>query len=161
MYAYSMYLFFDFAGYSAFAIGISYIMGIKKPENFNMPFISRNIKDFWNRWHMTLSFWFRDYVYMRFVFLMRKKKWIKDRYVTSYIGYFLLFFLMGVWHGLEWHYILYGLYHAFLMISFDIFERINKKHKFWPNNKATRPIAIIMTFNFICFGFYIFSGKFI
>ena len=68
MYSYSFYLFFDFAGYSAFAIGVSYILGIKTPENFNKPFLSRNIREFWNRWHMTLSFWFRDYVYMRFVF---------------------------------------------------------------------------------------------
>lgn len=73
MYSYSLYLFFDFAGYTAFAVGISYMMGIRSPENFNKPFISRNIKDFWNRWHMSLSFWFRDYVFMRFVFLMKKK----------------------------------------------------------------------------------------
>lgn len=56
-----------------FAVGVSYIMGIKSPENFNKPFISKNIKDFWNRWHMSLSFWFRDYVFMRFVFWMTKK----------------------------------------------------------------------------------------
>jgi membrane protein involved in D-alanine export len=161
MYSYSMYLFFDFAGYSAFAIGISYLLGIKTPENFNMPFISRNIKDFWNRWHMTLSFWFRDYVYMRFVFLMTKKKWLKNKYLISYLGYFTLFFLMGVWHGLENHYILYGLYHAFLIISFDIFERLNKKYKFWPNNKLTHVMSIIITFHAICFGFYIFSGHLI
>ncbi len=62
MYVYSMDLFFDFAGYSLFAVGISYMMGIKTPMNFNQPFKSKNIKDFWNRWHMTLSFWFRDYI---------------------------------------------------------------------------------------------------
>ena len=56
MYAYSLYLFFDFAGYTAFAVGVSYIMGIKSPENFNKPFISRNIKDFWNRWHMSYMY---------------------------------------------------------------------------------------------------------
>lgn len=161
MYSYSLYLFFDFAGYSAFAIGISYLLGIKTPENFNMPFISRNIKDFWNRWHMTLSFWFRDYVYMRFVFLMTKKKWLKDKYLISYIGYFSLFFLMGVWHGLALHYILYGIYHAFLIISFDIFERMNKRYKFWPKNRATQFVSIIITFHVICFGFYIFSGHLI
>lgn len=159
MYAYSFYLFFDFAGYSAFAIGISYIMGIKSPENFNLPFISRNIKDFWNRWHMSLSFWFRDYVYMRFVFWITKKKWIKNRNLTSNLGYILLFLLMGVWHGLALQYIIYGAYHALLMVAYNSFERFNKKHKWWPNNKFTHVAAIIITFHFVCFGFYIFSGQ--
>ncbi|KOO48226.1 D-alanyl-lipoteichoic acid biosynthesis protein DltB [Viridibacillus arvi] len=159
MYTYSFYLFFDFAGYSAFAIGVSYLMGVKTPENFNMPFISKNIKDFWNRWHMSLSFWFRDYVYMRFVFWMTKKKWIKNRYTVSNIGYFLLFFIMGVWHGLEWHFIIYGLYQAALIIGYDYFDRWNRKHKLWPKNKFTHVVSVFITFNFICFGFYIFSGQ--
>lgn len=126
MYAYSMYLFFDFAGYTAFAVGVSYMMGIKSPENFNKPFISRNIKDFWNRWHMSLSFWFRDYVFMRFVFFMTKKKWIKNRMAVSNIGYFVLFLLMGAWHGLALQYIIYGLYHAVVMSGYNLFEKWNK-----------------------------------
>jgi membrane protein involved in D-alanine export len=161
MYAYSLYLFFDFAGYSAFAIGVSYIMGIKSPENFNKPFLSRNIKDFWNRWHLSLSFWFRDYVYMRFVFWMTKKKWLKNRIAVSNLGYILLFLLMGVWHGLEIQYILYGAYHALIMVLYNLFEQVNKKHKWWPKNKFTHAAAVIITFHFICFGFYIFSGHFI
>ncbi|KEK23640.1 D-alanyl-lipoteichoic acid biosynthesis protein DltB [Bacillus gaemokensis] len=162
MYGYSLYLFFDFAGYSAFVIGVSYMMGIKTPENFNKPFISRNIKDFWNRWHMSLSFWFRDFIYMRFVFFATKKKLIKNRYTISYIGAFLNFFIMGVWHILGEHvyqYIIYGLYHAALFILFDIFERKNKKHKFWPNNTFMHVLAIVITFHVVCFGFLIFSGR--
>ncbi|KWU61720.1 D-alanyl-lipoteichoic acid biosynthesis protein DltB [Bacillus mycoides] len=161
MYSYSLYLFFDFAGYSSFVIGVSYMMGIKTPENFNKPFISRNIKDFWNRWHMSLSFWFRDFIYMRFVFFATKKKLIKNRYTISYIGAFLNFFIMGIWHITGEHvyqYIIYGLYHAALFILFDIFERKNKKHKFWPNNKFTHVLAIVLTFHVVCFGFLIFSG---
>ncbi|WP_413300621.1 D-alanyl-lipoteichoic acid biosynthesis protein DltB [Bacillus sp. 1P10SD] len=159
MYAYSFYLFFDFAGYSAFAIGVSYLMGIKSPENFNKPFMSRNIKDFWNRWHLSLSFWFRDYVYMRFVFWMTKKKWIKNRNVISNLGYVLLFLLMGLWHGLEMQYILYGIYHALLMVLYNSFERFNKKHRWWPHNKFTQVLATVITFHFVCFGFYLFSGE--
>ncbi|AOZ89810.1 D-alanyl-lipoteichoic acid biosynthesis protein DltB [Bacillus xiamenensis] len=159
MYAYSMYLFFDFAGYTAFAVGVSYIMGIKSPENFNKPFLSRNIKDFWNRWHMSLSFWFRDYVFMRFVFFMTKKKWLKNRMAVSNIGYFVLFLLMGAWHGLALQYIIYGLYHAVVMSGYNLFEKWNKKHKWWPDNKVTAVVSIIITFHVICFGFYIFSGK--
>ncbi|EIT87384.1 hypothetical protein A374_00380 [Fictibacillus macauensis ZFHKF-1] len=162
MYGYSLYLFFDFAGYSAFAIGVSYIMGVRTPENFNKPFISRNIKDFWNRWHMTLSFWFRDYVYMRLVFWITKKKWIKDRIAISNIGYVVLFMLMGIWHvagGAALQYIVYGLYHALIMVLYNYFEKWNKKHKKWPQkNKFVHVFSIFLTFNFICFGFYIFSG---
>jgi membrane protein involved in D-alanine export len=161
MYGYSLYLFFDFAGYSAFAIGVSYIMGIKSPENFNKPFISRNIKDFWNRWHLSLSFWFRDYVYMRFIFWVTKKKWIKNRNMSSNLGYILLFLLMGFWHGLAIQYILYGIYHAVIMVLYNSFEQFNKKHKWWKDNKFTKVVAIIITFHFICFGFLIFSGHLI
>ena len=67
MYSYTMYLFFDFAGYSLFAIGTSYIFGIKTPENFNMPFLSKDMKEFWTRWHISLSRWFGDYIFSRFV----------------------------------------------------------------------------------------------
>ena len=77
MYAYSLYLFFDFAGYSLFAIAVSYLYGIKTPPNFKQPFKAKNIKDFWNRWHMTLSFWFRDCIYMRSLFYMSRKKLLK------------------------------------------------------------------------------------
>lgn len=86
MYGYSLYLFFDFAGYTMFAVGVSYIMGIKSPENFNKPFLSKNIKDFWNRWHMSLSFWFRDYVFMRFVFWMTKKNGLKTEWPSRTSG---------------------------------------------------------------------------
>ncbi|MFF3023736.1 D-alanyl-lipoteichoic acid biosynthesis protein DltB [Gottfriedia sp. NPDC057948] len=158
MYAYSFYLFFDFAGYSAFAVGVSFLLGVQTPQNFNKPFLSRNIKDFWNRWHMTLSFWFRDYVYMRLVFFLQKKKIIKNRYVISYISYFTLFFLMGLWHGLALHFIVYGIYHAILIICYDLFERKNKEKKLIPRTKFTDILSIIITFHFICFGFLIFSG---
>ncbi|UQS83891.1 D-alanyl-lipoteichoic acid biosynthesis protein DltB [Bombilactobacillus thymidiniphilus] len=159
MYCYSMYLFFDFAGYSLFAVGTSYLMGIKTPMNFNLPFISQNIKDFWNRWHMTLSFWFRDYVYMRFVFWALKKKLFKSRITIANLGYLLLFLLMGLWHGEYWYYIIYGLLHAGLMIGNDAWLRFKKKHqKYLPSNRFTKLSAIFLTFNIVCFSFLIFSG---
>src|SRR5262252_8402511 len=87
MYAYSLYLFFDFAGYSAFAIGVSYLFGVHTPENFRRPFLASDIRDFWNRWHMSLSFWFRDHVYMRFVMAATRHGWFGDRHVGAYIGF--------------------------------------------------------------------------
>jgi len=167
MYAYSAYLFFDFAGYTAFAVGVSYFFGIKSPENFNRPFIAKNIKDFWNRWFMTLSYWFRDFIYMRFMLNAVKKKWFNSRYTASYIGYFILFITMGFWHGIQAQYILYGLYHGTLMSGFEFLERKNKRPKedggkdwvFWGRGPFWDSLAVLVTIHFVVFGFLIFSGR--
>ncbi len=158
MYAYSAYLFFDFAGYSAFAIGISYLFGIHTPENFNRPFLATSIRDFWNRWHITLSAWFRDHVYMRFVLAATKGRWFKSRYLASYLGLLITFGLMGLWHGIAWYYIIYGLYHAALLIGYEMFDRWNKKHKVWGDGLAWRAVGTVLTVNAVCFGLLIFSG---
>ncbi|MFD2728969.1 D-alanyl-lipoteichoic acid biosynthesis protein DltB [Enterococcus camelliae] len=158
MYVYSMYLFFDFAGYSLFAIATSNFMGYDVPINFNKPFVSPNIKEFWNRWHMSLSFWFRDYVYMRLMFALMKKKVFKSRIVASNVGYFTLFLLMGIWHGLTWYYIVYGIYHATWICLNDAWIRFKKRHKELPSNKFTHALAVVGTFHGVCFSFLLFSG---
>jgi membrane protein involved in D-alanine export len=159
MYAYGLYLFFDFAGYSLFAIGVSNLMGYDLPHNFNKPFLAKNIHDFWQRWHMTLSFWFRDFVFMRLVKTMMVKKWFKKMTTMSNIGYLANMLLMGFWHGITWYYVLYGLYHALLMIGFDAWTRLKKKRK-WkiPKNKWTISLSVFITFNLVFIGFLIFSG---
>ena len=160
MYAYTLYLFFDFAGYSAFAVGFCYFFGIHTPENFNRPFLSRNIRDFWNRWHISLSTWFRDHVYSRFVMTAMKEHWFKNKYVVSYLGYILSMGLMGIWHGTSWNYLIYGIYHGILLILNDVIDRLNKKYKWLPkNNKAWNVFSILITLQFVCFGLLIFSGR--
>jgi membrane protein involved in D-alanine export len=159
MYAYSMYLFFDFAGYSVFAIGASYLFAIRTPENFNKPFLGTNIKDFWNRWHISLSTWFRDFVYMRIILFFVKKKIKLNKYIISFIGYFILFILMGIWHGTEAFYIIYGFYHAMLMTGYDLFVQLNKEWKLWGTGTLWNCLSILITFHFVCFGFLIFSGR--
>lgn len=159
MYVYSMYLFFNFAGYSLFAVAISYVMGIETPMNFNKPFIAKNIKDFWNRWHMTLSFWFRDYIYMRLVFYVIKHKWIKNKITVANLGYITLFMIMAIWHGETWYYMAYGLFHGFAMIINDAWIRFKRKHKdVLPSNNFTKVMSTFFTFNAVCFSFLIFSG---
>ncbi|EPY2286882.1 D-alanyl-lipoteichoic acid biosynthesis protein DltB [Clostridium sporogenes] len=158
MYAYSIYLFFDFAGYSLMAIGTSYILGVRTPDNFNFPFISKDIKEFWNRWHMSLSFWFRDFIYTRFVMAALKHKWFKSRFVASYIGYMITMTVMGVWHGIEKYYIIYGIYHGVLIVATDYFQR---KSSFYKKNKKKmwwNAMSTFVTVNLVCFGFLIFSG---
>jgi membrane protein involved in D-alanine export len=158
MYAYSFYLFFDFAGYSAFAIAVSYLLGIHTPENFDRPFLARNIRDFWNRWHISLSWWFRDHVYMRFVMAATKGRWFTDKHVASYLGFLLAFGLMGVWHGLAPHYILYGLYHGALLAGYDAFNRWNKRRRLWRDGGLWHAAEVVLTFHCVCFGFLVFSG---
>ncbi len=159
MYAYSFYLFFDFAGYSAFAIGVSYLLGIHTPENFNRPFLARNIRDFWDRWHISLSWWFRDHIYMRFVLGATKGRWFRNKYAASYLGFFLTMGLMGVWHGTAWNYITYGLYHGVLLTGHNVFSRWNKQHQIFGNGWAWHIASVLITFNVVCFGLLIFSGR--
>jgi membrane protein involved in D-alanine export len=159
MYAYSLYLFFDFAGYSAFAIALSYLFGVHTPENFRQPFLARNIRDFWNRWHITLSFWFRDHVYMRFLLAAMRGKWFASKHTAAILGYFLAFGLMGLWHGIEPHYIVYGLYQATLLSAFHVISDWNKALHRWRDSPAWHAAAVFITFHFMCFGLLIFSGR--
>jgi membrane protein involved in D-alanine export len=159
MYAYSAFLFLDFAGYSHFAIGASYLFGIHTPENFRRPFLAPNIAEFWNRWHITLSHWFRDQIYMRFVLAAAKGKWFRDKQVASAAGFLVTFGLMGLWHGLAWHYIAYGLYHAALLSAHQWLARSPRTRGWWGESRAWRAAGIVLTANLVCFGFLIFSGR--
>jgi membrane protein involved in D-alanine export len=158
MYGYTLYLFFDFAGYSAFAIGVSHLFGVRSPENFRAPFLSRNFRDFWNRWFISLSWFLRDHVYMRFVLAATRRRWFKSRYTASYFGYVLTMGAMGLWHGLQWHYIVYGLYQAAMLIIYDVLGRWNRARRFLTDNRWTRAASVVVTFQLVCFGMLIFSG---
>ena len=158
-YVYSAYLFFDFAGYSAFAIGVSRWFGITSPQNFSLPWAAQNIREFWNRWHMSLSFWFRDHVYTRFLLSAVRGKWFKKRETASSVGYFVSFGLMGLWHGLTWFYILYGIYHAVLLTSFDAFTRWKKRSPTRFVGRGWKLIAHLLTIHAVVFGLWLFSGQ--
>lgn len=158
MYAYSMYLFFDFAGYTALAVGTSYILGIKMPENFNKPFLSKDMKEFWTRWHISLSKWFGDYIYSRIVLNGMRNKIFKNRFIASHTAQMLTMFIMGVWHGLKWYYILYGIYQGLALVGTDIFQRKSKFYKKHKKDKWFQYVQIIVTFHIACFGLLLFSG---
>lgn len=159
MYAYSAFLYLDFAGYSHLAIGTSYLFGIHTPENFNRPFLAPNIAEFWNRWHMSLSHWFRDHVYMRLVLSARKDKWMRNAQAASVLGFVVTFTLMGAWHGFEWHYLIYGLYHASLLSAHQLLSRWGRSRAWWGRGRTWRLASIFLTANLACFGFLIFSGR--
>jgi alginate O-acetyltransferase complex protein AlgI len=114
---YGIQVYFDFSGYSDMAIGLGKMFGFKFPENFNYPFKARSIRDFWTRWHMTLSIWFRDYLYIP-LGGNRKGK------VRTLFNLFTIFFVVGLWHGANWNFINYGLYMGiFIVIEKVIYDR--------------------------------------
>ena len=158
MYAYSLYLFFDFAGYSSFAVGTSYIIGIKTPDNFNKPFLSKDMKEFWTRWHISLSKWFGDYLYSRIVLNSMRKKLFKNRFRASHFAQMVTMLTMGIWHGLEWFYIIYGLYQGGVLVLTDIVQRKSKFYKKHKKEKWFQRTQIVLNFNVACFGLLLFSG---
>lgn len=112
--AYTLQIYFDFSGYSDMAIGLGKIIGFDFSENFNFPYISKSIQEFWRRWHISLSTWFRDYLYIP----------LGGNRVTTgrlYFNLFLVFFVTGFWHGASWNFIIWGLFHGLFIILERIF----------------------------------------
>ena len=141
--AYTLHIYFDFSGYSDMAIGLGRIMGFDFVENFNYPYIAASITDFWRRWHISLSTWFRDYVYIPLGGnRVKKARWI--------FNIFVVWFLTGLWHGAAWNYVLWGHLYAVLLV----FENLIGV-KFL---KKTKVISHVYTMLFVILGFVIFDA---
>lgn len=134
--AYMFQIYYDFSGYSDMAIGLGKMFGFTIPENFNYPYLSRSITEFWRRWHITLGSWFREYVYIPLGGNRRSK-------VRTYINLAIVFFLTGLWHGANFTFILWGLYHGF----FNIIERLGFK-KCLDKSKILSTIYCFLIVNF-------------
>ena len=107
--AYALQIYFDFSGYSDMAIGLGRMFGFEFCENFNYPYIAKSITDFWRRWHISLSSWFRDYVYIPLGGNRAGR-------FKQYRNLFVVWMLTGIWHGANWNYVLWGLYYALLLV---------------------------------------------
>ena len=118
--AYALQIYFDFSGYSDMAIGLGRMFGFHFLENFNHPYISRSITEFWRRWHISLSTWFRDYVYIPLGGNRRGT-------LVTYRNLLIIFLLTGIWHGAAWHYIFWGIWHGVFMLAERFFG--NGDHK--------------------------------
>lgn len=121
--AYSLQIYFDFSGYSLMAIGLGKMLGFNFPQNFNLPYISQSITEFWRRWHMTLGGWFREYVYIP---LGGNRKGLKRQIFNMLV----VWFLTGFWHGADWNFMLWGLYYFALLAIEKIFllKYLKKSH---------------------------------
>ena len=159
IYLYTLYLFFDFAGYSLMAVGSSNILGIQTPMNFNKPFLSVDIKDFWTRWHITLSTWLRDFVFSRVLMQVIRKKWFKNRLHNATYAYMVNMLVMGFWHGLSVSYIVYGFYHGVLMAGFEVYQKKSTFYKKNKNKNWYKLLSWFVTMNLVMIGFFIFSGE--
>ena len=111
--AYSLQIYYDFAGYSDMAIGLGRMFGFRFPENFNFPYIAESIRGFWRRWHITLSAWFKDYLYIPLGGNRNGK-------LRTYLNLYIVFFLTGLWHGASWTFVVWGLLHG----TFMVIERV-------------------------------------
>lgn len=141
--AYTFQIYFDFSGYSDMAIGLGKIVGFKFPENFNNPYVSQNITEFWRRWHMTLGTFMRDYLYIP----MGGSRVSSKR--RLYFNLWAVFLLSGLWHGAAWNFVLWGAFHGFFLIL----DRLVLFHVYKVLGKH---LSILMTFFITVVGWVLF-----
>lgn len=121
---YSLQIYFDFSGYSDMAIGLGHMLGFRFMENFNYPYISKSIQEFWRRWHISLSTWFREYLYIP---LGGNRKGP----LRTYVNLMVVFFATGLWHGASWNFIIWGLFHGiFLVLERKWLGKVLEQNKF-------------------------------
>ena len=140
--SYTLQIYFDFSGYSDMAIGLGMLFGFSCPENFTYPYLSKSITEFWRRWHISLSSWFRDYVYIPLG---------GSRTGNVYFNLFVVFLLTGIWHGASWTFLVWGIYHGCFVIA----ERFMKTHV------KKRPPAVLqwmMTLFIVSIGWVFFRA---
>ena len=152
---FSFQIYADFSGYSDIAIGTAKLFGIKLSRNFNNPYFSRNVSEFWRRWHISLMSWFRDYVYIPLGGNQRSK-------LRTIINVFVVFLLSGMWHGANWTFIVWGLYHAVLFLPSVLMGRksqsdIVAKGRILPSLKEMG--QMFFTFCLVLFGWILFRSE--
>ncbi|NMX54596.1 MBOAT family protein [Pseudomonas sp. WS 5146] len=142
--SYTLQIYFDFSAYSDMAIGMGLMMGFRFPENFNYPYKSTSIRDFWRRWHITLSGWFRDYVYVPL-------GGNRTGAVGTYVNLLAVFILTGLWHGASWTFVAWGLWHGF----FIVIERFTNME----NRGIPSPLRWVYTLAVVVFGWVLFRSE--
>lgn len=153
---FSVQIYCDFAGYSYIALGAARIMGFELMHNFNMPYLARNVKDFWDRWHLSLSTWFRDYLYFP---LGGSRKGT----VRKYINIFIVFLVSGLWHGASWHYVAWGVIHGIMRIAGEATQKLREtlyvKLHFQRDTFAVRLWQTVCTFAMVTVAWVFFRAE--
>lgn len=158
LYAYALYFYFDFSGYTDLAIGSARLLGFKLPENFNLPFLKKNIQQLWANWHISLTSWLTDYVYWPLVRKLRSNELLrKYPLVISNAAIIITFFLCGAWHGESVNFILWGLYHGIGIALVNVYQKWKRQVRHpaalqYFGSRLSYWIGVVLTFNFFSLG---------
>jgi alginate O-acetyltransferase complex protein AlgI len=153
VYGYALQIYCDFSGYSDMAIGIALLLGFHFPVNFNSPYQSKNITEFWRRWHISLSTWLRDYLYIS-LGGNRKGK------LRTYLNQMITMVLGGLWHGASWRFIIWGALHGLALAIHKIFKSWNEDESLpIPETRFSRVVNTLITFHFVCLCWIFFRAS--
>lgn len=160
LYAYSLRIYFDFSGYTDMAIGLGRFVGVRLPENFDSPYLKPNLTMFWNSWHMTLTQWFRSYLFNPLTRVLRSSK-STPSYFVILITQVVTMVTIGLWHGITWNYVLWGVWHGlglFLQNRWSYFlrSRVTPDQKTRPISHRLNPLNAFLTFNYVSIGWLFF-----
>lgn len=169
---YSIWIYADFSGYMDIAIGCAQMLGIKLVENFETPYFSKSIAQFWRKWHITLGTWFKSYVFypmlrIKFCENFRKKYRKKSKYISNLIpnitALSVVWLFIGFWHGADWKFVLYGLFHGgiiiFSIIIAPLYSMFNKKFSNLNDSRFFNGFRILRTFILVTIGFLLFKAS--
>jgi alginate O-acetyltransferase complex protein AlgI len=162
LYAYAWRIFLDFSGYTDIAIGIGLLAGIRLPENFNQPYLKRNIALFWNNWHITLSTWFRNYFFTPFSRAVMGTPLRSSRTAMMLIAQVSTMVLIGLWHGIALNFVLWGLWHG---LGLWLHRLLVERTRSWDHYVTARPqlariihvLSVVTTFHFVALGWIFFA----
>ena len=144
VYGYALQIYCDFSGYSDMAIGIALLLGFHFNLNFDSPYKSASITEFWRRWHISLSSWLRDYLYISLGGNRRGK-------LRQYLNLIITMFLGGLWHGASWNFVLWGMLHGVALAAHKLWMSLAGHAKGWRSHGIRRVLGVLVTFHFVCF----------
>jgi D-alanyl-lipoteichoic acid acyltransferase DltB (MBOAT superfamily) len=165
VYAFFIYLYFDFSGYTEMAIGVGLALGVRLPENFLNPLRSLSMAEFWNRWHVSLADWMREYIYFPLVRWFHERKLFRSRITITAVSLFVTFFVTGYWHGdsmgFFWLGIYYGVgFYVYILYTSFMTKRFKKAYGITKQKYAYIAFCWLLTFNYISFSLIFFNANF-
>ena len=150
-YAYSLQIYCDFSGYSDMAVGCARILGYELPRNFNLPFLSRNVSELWKRWHISLSSWLQDYLYIPLGGNRRGQ-------ARTYLNLMLTMLIGGLWHGANWTFVAWGGLHGLALCLHKLYAKWRRKHGLERRGPLWTGLSVLLTFSFVSFCFIFFRA---
>ena len=162
LYAYALRIYFDFSGYTDIAIGLARWLGVRLPENFNAPYRQPNLTQFWNRWHMTLTQWFRAYVFNPLTRRLRSGARPMSIAATILVTQVVTMLLIGMWHGVTWNFALWGAWHGLGLFAHNRWSEYVRRREAAPGQSHAmrglqQALGVLLTFNYVAIGWVFFA----